>query len=88
MQVEIERLRSANTLLSKRKLRKRKVLKGATTISVAQGLELGSQLTIARDEALNKALKWRPRRCGRCREPGHQIKTCKQLPIDTAGPLE
>ena len=35
MQLEIERLRSANKVLSKRKARKRKILKGVTIISVA-----------------------------------------------------
>jgi hypothetical protein len=42
LSTEVSRLRAANALLSKRKERKRKVLKGAITISVADGLEMGS----------------------------------------------
>lgn len=88
MQVEIERLRSANALLSKRKSRKKKVLKGATTLSVAQGLELGGQQVIARKATANNAFAPLQRRCRRCRQPGHRIETCKQPPIDAAGPAE
>jgi hypothetical protein len=47
LSTEVSRLRAANVLLSKRKERKRKVLKGAITISVADSLEMGSQLATA-----------------------------------------
>jgi hypothetical protein len=88
MQLEIERLRSANKLLSQRKARKRKVLKGATTISVARGLEIGSQLAISRNATANSGSEPRRRRCGRCRQPGHRIGNCKEPPIDAVGPTE
>jgi hypothetical protein len=88
MQLEIERLRSANTVLSKRKSRKRKVLRGATTISVARGLEIGTQLVIPQDIAVNTGSEPRQRRCGRCRQPGHRIETCKAPPIDVTGSVE
>lgn len=88
MQLEIERLRSANRVLSKRKAQKRKVLKGATTISVASGLEIGSQLAISRNATANSGSEPRRRRCGRCRQPGHRIETCKERPVDAAGPAE
>jgi hypothetical protein len=42
LSTEVSRLRAANALLSKRKERKQKVLKSAITISVADGLEIGS----------------------------------------------
>jgi hypothetical protein len=88
MQVEIEQLRSANALLSKRKSRKRKVLKGATTISVAQGLEIGSRLAVAQNVTDNNVSGPRQRRCGRCRQPGHRIETCKEPLVNAAGHLE
>jgi hypothetical protein len=88
MQAEIEQLRTANALLSKRKSRKRKVLKGATTVSVAQGLEIRSQLAIARIATANNTSGPRQRRCGRCRQPGHRIETCKEPPIDIASAAE
>jgi hypothetical protein len=40
-------------VLLKRKSRKKKVLRGATTILVAQGLEIGTQLVISQDIAVN-----------------------------------
>jgi DDE superfamily endonuclease len=88
MQIELESLRAANMILSKRKKRKRKVLKGAITLSVAEGLLLKDQQTIARNMASNGASEPRQRRCGRCREPGHRIETCKLPPIDVASPAE
>ena len=88
MQAEIERLRAANALLSKRKSRKRKILKGATIISVAQGLELGSQQAIARNAIANNSSVRGRRRCGRCRQPGHRIETCKEPPVDAVGSKE
>jgi hypothetical protein len=84
MQVELERLRAANALLSKRKSRKRKVLKGVTSISVADALKLKDQQAIARNEASIEAPSRRQRRCGRCRQLGHRIETCKVPPIDSA----
>jgi hypothetical protein len=59
MQVELERLRAANALLSKRKSRKRKVLKGVTSISVADALKLKDQQAIAGNEASIEALSRR-----------------------------
>jgi predicted phosphoribosyltransferase len=47
LSTEVSHLRAANALLSKRKERKQKVLKGAITILVADGLEIGSQLATA-----------------------------------------
>jgi hypothetical protein len=43
MEIEIRTLRKANELLSKRKQRKRKVLKGFVSQSIADGLQLVAQ---------------------------------------------
>ena len=82
MEAEIGRLRTANALLSKRKSRKRKVLKGINTISVADGLKLKEQRSVAESVTTCKGFVPKQRRCGRCREPGHRIETCKMAPID------
>jgi hypothetical protein len=42
LSTEVSRLQAANVLLLKHKKRKQKVLKGAITILVANGLEIGS----------------------------------------------
>ena len=57
MQVEIKNLRAANELLSKRKSRKRKVLKGVTTIAVADGLQLKDAQATTQAAALKKAVR-------------------------------
>jgi hypothetical protein len=88
MQVELDRLRAANTLLSKRKSRKRKVLKGVTSISVAEALQFNNQPVVTQNEASIEASLRRQRRCGRCRQPGHRIETCTQPQIDGSGPAE
>jgi hypothetical protein len=82
MEAEIGRLRTANALLSKRKSRKRKVLKGVNTISVADGVKLNEQRSVAESAAARNRSAPKQRRCGRCREPGHRIETCKMAPID------
>jgi hypothetical protein len=82
MEAEIGRLRTANALLSKRKSRKRKVLKGVNTISVAAGIKLNKQRSVAKSAATRNHSTPKQRRYGRCREPGHRIKTCKMAPID------
>jgi hypothetical protein len=82
MEVEIARLRKANTLLSKRKQHKKKVLKGAMPRSIADGLQLSAQLAGQDIDRQNGASDDGPvrrqRRCGRCREPGHRVETCPQ----------
>lgn len=77
MEVEIARLRKANEMLSKRKQRKRKVLKGANTLSIAAGLQMTAQRR-NQDviEQSGDGPVRAPRRCGHCREPGHRIETC------------
>jgi hypothetical protein len=82
MQVEMERLRAANALLTKRKAIKRKVIKGTICMTVAEGLELGGQREMAQNATASNVAALRPRRCGRCRQPGHRIETCPEEPLD------
>jgi hypothetical protein len=87
LSTEVSRLQAANILLSKRKERKRKVLKGTITISVADGLEMGSQLATAQSVIASDGSAPQRRRCGRCRQPGHRITTCKEPAIDAGDPI-
>jgi hypothetical protein len=87
MEVEIGRLRKANEALSKRKQRKKKVLKGFISKSIADGLQLvaqrqGQDIIDQTNTTDNGAVR-RQRRCGRCREPGHRIETCPQPQLAT-----
>jgi hypothetical protein len=87
MEVEIGRLRKANETLSKRKTRKRKVLKGFVSKSIADRLQLIAQRqnqgTVDQTNAADNGPVQRQRRCGRCREPGHRIDTCLQPQLAT-----
>jgi len=82
MEAELGRLRTANELLSKRKSRKRKVLKGLNIASIAGGLKRKESQAIARNAGSGSSSAPKQRRCGRCREPGHRIETCKMALID------
>jgi hypothetical protein len=87
MEIEINQLRKANETLSKRKTRKRKVLKGFVSRSIADGLQSISQhqnrtQTQQTDGSGGNSIS-RVRRCGRCREPGHRIETCPQPQLAT-----
>jgi hypothetical protein len=81
MEVELARLRTANALLSKRRSRKRKVLRGINTMSIADGLKRSRERPVAGSRASDGGSGQKQRRCGRCREPGHRIETCKMAPI-------
>jgi hypothetical protein len=87
MEIEIGRLRRANNILTQRKTRKKKVLKGAVTRSIADGLQLstqrGDQDTNEQIGATNNGPVRRQQRCGRCRELGHRVTTCKQPQLTT-----
>jgi len=79
IELKIGRLKKANEALSKRKTQKRKVIKGSISRSVSKSLQSasqgGNQQVIKRNEV---APTRRQRRYGRCREPGHRVKTCPQ----------
>ena len=87
LEIENRELRAANTTLTKRKERKRKVIKGASTIAISDGLQLAVQQQerrqISQIRPAGDGRSRQPRRCGRCREPGHRIETCKMAPIET-----
>jgi hypothetical protein len=87
MEAEIKNLRKANEILSKRKQRKRKVLKGFVSRSITDGLQLVAQRqgqdTIDQTGTADDGPVRRQRRCGRCREPGHRIETCPQPQLAT-----
>jgi hypothetical protein len=82
MEIEIERLRTANALLSKRKQRKKKAYRGINTMSIADGLKRNVQSSITESTPSNGSSTAKQRRCGRCREPGHRIETCKMPQVD------
>jgi hypothetical protein len=81
IEVELGKLREANATLSKRKQRKRKIIKGATSQLVADGLQMSVRLqaqnVIAENSGSGDMRIRQPRRCGRCCEPGHRVETCK-----------
>jgi hypothetical protein len=79
LEAELGRLQTANALLTKGKARKRKVLESINTLLVADVLKRKEQLSVAESAASSSWLC-----CGRFREPGHQIKTCKMALIDVS----
>ena len=70
-----------------RKQRKKKVLKGFISRSIADGLQMVSQGRIGDQTDQNGRIQDGPqrrqRRCGRCREPGHTVTTCPQPVLAT-----
>ena len=87
MEVEINQLRKANEALSKRKARKRKVLKGFVSRSITDGLQsILQHQNRAQNQQISKSSDnpvRRVRRCRRCREPGHRVETCPQPVLAT-----
>jgi hypothetical protein len=88
LKIENRELRAANAALIKRKERKRKVIKGVSTVSISEGLQLAIKQQERRQiDQIRPASDGRSRqsrRCGRCRELGHRIETCKMAPIETS----
>jgi hypothetical protein len=82
METEIERLRTANALLSKQKQRKKKAYRGINTISIANSLKRKVQPSITESTPSNGSSTAKQRRCGRYCEPGHRIETCKMPQVD------
>jgi hypothetical protein len=87
LEIENRELRAANTMLTKRKERKRKVIKGVSTVSISDRLQLAIRKQEGRQIDQNgpnsHGRPRQPRRCGRYREPGHRINTCKIAPVET-----
>ena len=84
MEVEIGRLRRANDILTARKKRKKRVIRGSNSRSVAEGLALIARQAVSdQNDAAIAVTAPRQRRCGRCRQPGHRIETCRMPPLVT-----
>ena len=83
---EVGKLRAVNTLLSKRKQRKRRVISTGITVAISEGLQLAASLqnpaVIDRKAVSSGETKRQQRRCGRCRQPGHRVETCRVPQID------
>lgn len=86
LEAELSSLHSANTLATERKQRKKKRLQQRGLLTIQDGLNLITQNNVDMqllEETRQSGLRPRhvptvPRRCGRCREPGHRINTCPQ----------
>ena len=84
MEVEISRLRRANGILSARKKRKKKAIRGSNSRSIADGLALiETRVERAQNASTNAGVVPRQRRCGRCCQPGHRVETCMMTLLDT-----
>jgi hypothetical protein len=87
MGIELAKTQEANKKLTARNQQAKKAIRGAVTRTVSDGLQLASQVNIPATGSRIGVNKGGParqiRRCGRCREPGHPIETCKQLPSDS-----
>ena len=88
---EVAALQKANETLSKRKARKRRRIQKHGSLTVAAGAEIVSQMQVTeqlqqerRQEALQSGASSRGApRCSRCKEPGHNLRTCKITTTDT-----
>ena len=84
LRAEVKRLQEANTALSKRKARKKKEIQNRGSLTKGQGSQLIDQIDIDTqiEQEIGHGVSRRvgaepaPRRCGRCRQPGHRIGTC------------
>jgi len=81
---EVKRLQATNTALSKRKARKKKEIQNRGSLTKAQGSQLIDQIDVDAqiEQEIGQVVSRRmggpsaPRRCGRCRQPGHRGETC------------
>jgi len=82
---EVTALQKANEALSKRRSRKQRRIQKHGSLTVAEGAEIVSQRQATeqlqqerRQEALQSGTSLRgAARCSRCKEPGHNSRTCK-----------
>jgi FtsZ-binding cell division protein ZapB len=85
LKAEVNELREANATLSRRRRAKKTRLRHSGSMTVAEGQELQDQREIAeqiQQETLQscgrkRRTETRERRCRRCRQPGHNARTCK-----------
>jgi hypothetical protein len=84
LRAENKRLQEANAALSKRKARQKKEIQNRGSLTKAQGSQLIDQIDVDAqiEQEIGQGVLQRaggtpaPRRCGRCRQPGHRIETC------------
>jgi DDE superfamily endonuclease len=90
LKAEVTALRKANEALSRRKRRQKKRIQRGGTLTIAEGVDLINQANVdaqIQRERRERAVQSggdapRQRRCGRCRQPGHNITTCPQHLLD------
>ena len=90
LKAEVTALRKANEALSRRKRRQKKRIQRGGTLTIAEGVDLINQANVdaqiqreRREGAVQSGGDApRQRRCGRCRQPGHNITTCPQHLLD------
>jgi hypothetical protein len=88
---QVSSLQKANKAATKRKERKRKRIQKHGSLTVAEGAEIATQKAATQqleDERRQEAAQSGVRRqavarCSRCRERGHNSRTCKKDTIDT-----
>jgi len=86
LKAENAQLRKANEAATKWRERKKKRIQKRGTLTKAQGSQLIDQANIDVQiaEEMRQSRPRRggdmpaPRRCGRCRQPGHRIETCPE----------
>ena len=89
---QVSTLQKANEAAIKRRARKKKRLQKQGTLTKAQGADIiaekeaGQHLESKRrqDAARLGVSRQAVARCKRCREPGHNSRTCKKDTVDTA----
>ena len=91
MRDRIISLERANDAAVKRKQRKKKRIQKRGTLTKAEGEEIIAQKNVndqlegekRQSKAQSGASRQAIARCGRCREPGHNSRTCQKDTVDT-----
>ena len=80
LQQENSDLRKANEAATRRKQRQKRRIQRQGALTIAEGSQLIDQTLIdaqiAQETRRPRRNGLAPRRCGRCRQPGHRIETC------------
>jgi predicted transcriptional regulator len=87
MSNQVKELQAANEAASCRKSRKRKRIQAEGTLTAEEGVRLTTLKEFAarsdrkkvKKSACAKGSKLTQRRCGRCSEAGHNLRTCKKV---------
>ena len=83
---QVTQLHRANEAATKRKERKKKIIQKGGTLTIAEGQDIIAQMDVNRQlrgemrqrRAAAGASGQAPRSCTRCRETGHNSRTCKK----------